>query len=151
MKLQAHMPTVSIAARDWRAAMIALVSLFAASVLLTLQSGILLNNSLLDRLRTPPIAHPHIGVAHRASLDLHLWSPVISPSRRFSVAHPLPAYVALSQPFSIGLNSRAAFEVFGQAALRNMPADRGTTSQLKPSNDRMMLMLMLLRLHSHRS
>ncbi|MGA9724379.1 MAG: hypothetical protein WBQ86_18105 [Candidatus Binatus sp.] len=151
MKLQAHIPAVNLGTRDWRAAMIALVSLFAASVLLTLRSGVLPNNSLLDLLRTPPIARPHISFSHRVSLDLHSGSPVVSPSRRFSVAHPQPANVASSQPYSIGIGARAAFEVFGEAALRNMPADPGTTSQLKPRNDRMMLMLMLLRLHTHRS
>ena len=34
MKLQAHMPTVTIGARDWRAAMIALVSLFTVSIII---------------------------------------------------------------------------------------------------------------------
>jgi hypothetical protein len=49
MKLQAHMPTFSIGARDWHAAMITLASLFGAAVLLlALQSGVLLNSPLLE-------------------------------------------------------------------------------------------------------
>ncbi len=51
MKLQAHLPAVSIGARDWRGAKIALVSLFGAAVLLlVLQSGVLLDNPLLEPL-----------------------------------------------------------------------------------------------------
>jgi hypothetical protein len=151
MKLQAHIPTVNLGTRDWRVAMIALISLFAASVLLTLQSSVLLNNSLLDLLRTPPIARPHISVPRRASLDLHLWSPVLNPSRRFSVAHPRPANVASSQPYSIGIGARAAFEVFGEAALGALLADERPERQLRPHDDRILLMLMWLRLHTHHS
>jgi hypothetical protein len=154
MKLQAHLPTVSIGARDWRAAMIALVSLFGASMLLlALQSGVLLNNPLLERLGTSPIIHPHINVLnvpHRVSLDLHLWAHPSSPWERFSVAHSLPANVASSQRFSIGVEARVAFEVFGEAALGAMLADERTVRQFKPRRDRLLLMLMLLRLHTHR-
>ena len=42
------------------------------------------------------------------------------------------------------------FEVFGEAALRRMLAKGRHERQLKPRHDRMMLMLMLLRLHSDR-
>lgn len=144
MKLQAHLPTFDIGPRDWHATMIALVSLFGAAVLLlALQASVLLNNPLLERLQTSPIQH-------RVSLDLHLSNPPISPSEQFSVAHPLPASVASSQRFSIGLDARAGFEVSGDAALRNMLAEKGTVPQLKPRNDRLLLMLMLLRLDTRR-
>ena len=77
--------------------------------------------------------------------------PPISPWERFSVAHPLPANVALSQQFSIGIDARAVFEAFGEAAHREMLAEKGTVPQLKPRNDRLILMLMLLRLDTRRS
>jgi hypothetical protein len=151
MKLQAHLPTVSIGARDWRAAMIASVSLFGAAVLvLALQSGILFDNRLFERLDMSPVTRPHIRVAHGVSLDLHLLSYPTNRWRRFSVAHPLPAGVASSQLLSIGLDDRLAFEIFGDAALRDMLAGERTMHQLKPHNDRLMLMLMLLRLDKHR-
>lgn len=152
MKRQAHLPIVTIGERDWHAAMIALVSLLgAAALLLTLQSGALLNNPLLGQLRTSPIIGPQISVAHPVSLDLHLWSPPISPWKRFSVAHPLPANVASSQRFSIGMDDRALFKTFGETALRDMLAEKATVPELKPRNDRLMLMLMLLRLDTRRS
>jgi hypothetical protein len=131
--------------------MIALGSLFGASMLLlALQSGVLLNNPLLERLGTSPIIHPHINVPHRVSPDLHLWEHPLSQWKQFSVAHPLPANVALSQRFSIGVEARVAFEVFGEAALRDMLADERTVRQFKPRHDRLLLMLMLLRLRTHR-
>ncbi len=106
MKLQAHMPTVSIGAREWRAAMIALVSLLGLSALiLVLRSGALVNIPLFERLGTSTFAHPHINVPRRISLDLH------------SLDHPLLAH-------------------------------QRTERQLKPSHDRLMLMLMLLRLRT---
>ena len=145
MKLQAHMPTVSIGARDWRAAMIALVSLLGVSALiLILRSGALVNIPLFERLGASPFAHPHINVPRRVSLDLHLWEP----SRQFSVAHPLPANVTSPQRFSLGGEARVAFEVFGQTALRELLTKERTDRQLKPSHDRLLLMLMLLRLHT---
>jgi len=152
MKLQAHLPTASIGARDWHVAMVALVSLVGASVLLlALQSGFLLNNPLLDNLRMSPVAPPHISVSHRVSLDWHLLSLPVNSTGRFSVAHPLPANVGSSQRFSIGADARVAFEVFGEAARRDMLADEKTVQQLKPHNDRMLLMLMWFRLHTRRS
>jgi hypothetical protein len=152
MKLQAHMPAVSVGAQDLRAAKIALVSLFvAAALVLTLQSGILLNNPLPEPLRKSSVAGPQISDAHRVSLDLHWGSDPVDQWGRFSVAHPLPANVALSQPFSIGIDERVAFEAFGDAALRDLLADNRPERQLRPHNDRMLLMLMLLRLHTRRS
>ena len=145
MKLQAHMPTFSIGARDWHAAMITLASLFGAAVLLlALQSGVLPNSPLLEGLQTS-------AVPHRVSLDLHLSHPPIGPWERFSVAHPLPGYVASSQRFSIGMDARAVFEASGDAALRNLLAEKGTVPRLKPRSDRLMLMLMLLGLDKRRS
>jgi hypothetical protein len=150
MKLQAHMPTVTIGARDWRAAMIALVSLFAVSIIIVaLRSGALVNNPWFERSGASPLT-PHISVAGRVSLDLHFIDHPVEAWRQFSVAHPLPANVTSSQRFSIGGEARVAFETFGQAALRNMLAKERTERQLKPSHDRLMLMLMLLRLHSQR-
>jgi hypothetical protein len=70
--------------------------------------------------------------------------------RRFSVAHQLPENVASSQPFSIGIDARDAFEIFGDSAQRDILADEKTVGQFQPRNDRLMLMLMLLRLHPHR-
>ena len=149
MKLQAHMPTVSIGARDWRPAMIALVSLLGVSALiLVLRSGALVNNAFFERLGASPFAHPHISVPRRVSLDLHSWGHPIEAWRHFSVAHPLPANVTSSQRFSVGGEARIAFDVFGQKAIRNLLAKRRTERHLKPSNDRLMLMLMLLRLRT---
>jgi hypothetical protein len=151
MKLQAHMPIISIGPRDWHAAMIALASLFAASILLlALQTGGLLDNPLLERLAPRSIAHFHTGVPDRVSLDIHSWSPAIDPTSRYSVAHPLPANVAPSQRFSIGNDERVAFEVFGETALSGMLADERTVRQLQPHNDRLLMMLMLMQLHQHR-
>jgi hypothetical protein len=152
MKPQAHLPTVSIGARDWRVAMIALVSLVGASAfVLGIESGALLNNPLLDRLRTSSNAPLHATIAHHVSLDLHLLNNPNIPARRFSVAHPLPALVASPQRFSIAADAQARFEVFGEAALVSVSADENTVRQLNPHSDRLMLMLMLLRLHPHRS
>jgi len=151
MKLQAHMPIVSIGPRDWRAAMIALASLFAVSILLlALQTDGLLNNPLLEHLRTPPAIHPHAAVLNRVSLDVHSLFTPTDPARRFSVAHQLPENVASSQPFSIGMDSRVAFEIFGETAHSELLADQNTLPQLQPRSDRLMLMLMLLRLHPQR-
>ena len=151
MKLQAHMPIISIGARDWRTAMIALASLFAVSILLlALQTDGLLNNPLLEHLAPRSIVHFHTGVRDRVSLDIHSWSPAIDPARRYSVAHPLPANVASSQRFSIGNDQRVAFEVFGETALSGMLADERTVRQLNPHNDRLLMMLMLMQLHQHR-
>ena len=144
MKLQAHMPTFSIGARDWHAAMITLASLFGAAVLLlALQSGVLPNSPLLEGLQKS-------AVRHRVSLDLPLSHPPIGPWERFSVAHPQPANVASSQRFSIGMDARAVFEASGDAALRSLLAEKATVPRLKPRSDRLMLMLMLLRLDTRR-
>ena len=151
MKLQAHLPSVSIGARDWHAATIALAALVGVSILLFIpESGGLLNNLLFERLRPSPIRHSSVDVFHRVSLDIHLLSDPIDQAKRFSVAHQLPENVASSQPFSIGIDARVAFEVFGDSAQRNILADENTVRQLQPRNDRLMLMLMLLRLHQHR-
>jgi hypothetical protein len=152
MKLQAHMPTVSVGARDLRAAKIALVSLFvAAALVLTLQSGVLLDNPQPEPLRKSSVAPAQISVAHRVSLNLRWGSDPIDQWRRFSVAHPLPGDVASSQPFSIGIDERVAFEAFGDAALRDLLADERSERQFRPRDDRMLLMLMWLRLHTRRS
>jgi hypothetical protein len=151
MKLQAHIPTASIGARDWRAAKIALISLAGVSVLLLAwKAGASLDNLLLERLRMSSVEHREISVAHRVSLDLHLLSHRTDQWRRFSVAHALPANVALSQPYSIGIDERDAFEVFGETALRDLVAEGRTDRQLELRNDRALLMLMLLRLRPHR-
>ena len=151
MKLQAHLPTVSISERDLHVAMIALVSLFGAAVLvLALQSGGLLDNPLLEQQEMSPITGSQISAAHRVSLDLHLWSPPISPWKRFSVAHPLPATVASAQRFSIGSDARGAFKVAGDAALGDMLGQKETLPQLKPRSDRLLLMLMLFGLDKRR-
>lgn len=152
MKLQAHTPIVSVGARDWRAAKIALVSLCgAAAMLLILQSGVLLDNPLLEPLPKSSVAPSQISVAHGVSLNAHWSSDPIDRWRRFSVAHALPADVASSQPFSIGIDDRVAFEVFGEAALRDLLADESSERQFRPRNDRMLLMLMWFRLHTRRS
>ena len=151
MKLQAHLPTVSIGARDWHTATIALVALLGVSILLlVMESGGLLNNLLFERFRPSSMTHSNADVFHRVSLDIHSLSNPIDPMRRFSVAHQLPENVASSQPFSIGIDARVAFEVFGDSAQRDVLADENTVRQLQPRNDRLMLMLMLLRLHPHR-
>jgi hypothetical protein len=151
MKLQAHLPAVHLGARDWHAATIALAALVGAAILvLASQSGGLLNNLLFERLRPSSMRHPSVDVSHRVSLDFHSSGDQIDPMRRFSVAHQLPENVASSQPFSVGIDARVAFEVFGESAQRNVLADENTVRQLQPRNDRLMLMLMLLRLHPHR-
>jgi hypothetical protein len=150
MKLQAHLPTVHSGARDWHAATIALASLLGGAILvLAVQSGGLLNNLLFERLQPSSMRHSSLDVFHRVSLDVHSLGDEIDPTRRFSVAHQLPENVASSQPFSIGIVARDAFEVFGDSAQRDILADEKTVDQLQP-NDRLMLMLMLLRLHPHR-
>jgi hypothetical protein len=152
MKLHAHIPTLGVSARDWRVATAALVSVLGASMLmLAIQFGVLLDNPLIDRLRTLPAAHPDISAAHRVSLDIHFLSNPISPSGQFSVAHPLPADVTWPQRFSVGADARLAFEVFGEAAHRDMRANEKTVHQFEPRSDPMLLMWMLLRLHPHRS
>jgi hypothetical protein len=150
MKLQAHLPAVHIGARDWHAATIVLAALLGAAILLlALQSRGLLNNLLFERLQPSSMRHSSLDVFHRVSLDVHSLGDEIDPTRRFSVAHQLPENVASSQPFSIGIDARDAFEVFGDSAQRDILADEKTVDQLQP-NDRLMLMLMLLRLHPHR-
>ena len=151
MKLQAHLPSVSIGARDRHTATIALVALVGVSILLlVMESGGLLNNLLFERFRPSSIRHSSADVFRRVSLDIHLLSDPIDRAGRFSVAHQLPENVASSQPFSIGSDARVAFEVFGDSAQRNILADENTVRQLQPRNDRLMLMLMLLRLDPHR-
>ena len=151
MKPQAHIPTVSIGARDWRAATIALALLFsAAMLLLVLESGDLFNNPLLTRLAPPSIGDSQDGVSDRVSLDLLLLSDSDNLAGRFSVAHPLPVNVTSSQLFSIGLDSRIAFEVFGETAQSELISDQRTAPEVQPRSDRLMLMLMLVRLHEHR-
>lgn len=120
-------------------------------MLLILQSGVLLDNPLLQPLPKSSVEPPQISVAHRVSLNAHWRSDQIDHWRRFSVAHALPADVASSQPFSIGIDDRVAFEVFGEAALRDLLADERSERQLRPRNDRMLLMLMWFRLHTRRS
>ena len=119
-------------------------------LLLALESEVLLNNPLFDRLRAAVVTRRDAAFAHRVSLDLHLLSNPISPTRRFSVAHPLPANVASSQLFSIGSEERVAFEVFGETAQSEIIFDQRTAPEIQPRSDRLMLMLMLLRLHEHR-
>ncbi|HZC44913.1 MAG TPA: hypothetical protein VE243_00470 [Candidatus Acidoferrum sp.] len=151
MKLQAHLPTVTIGARDWRPPMFAWASLLVAAVLLlALHSGILLNKPLLEHQRRSSVAHPDISVTHRVTLDVRSWRESSGQSRQFSVAHALPQNVALSQPFSVGRDQRIAFEVFGDAVLRDLMADEKTERHFRLDNNRMLLMLMLYRLNSHR-
>src|SRR5260370_40862328 len=103
MKLQAQMPTVSIGAREWRTAMIALVSLLGAVILvLALQSDLLLNNPLIERLRTPLIGHPHSGVSRRVSLDLHLLDPSIGGAETHLITHLPTSKCGWSPPFLLG-------------------------------------------------
>ena len=157
MKLRAHLPAVSIGARDWRAT-IAVGSFLGALVLiLTVQSGVSFNNQSLDRLGASlksdyhvdtqkSSRHPQKSSAQRVSLIVHLSNPATG----FSVAHALPAEVALSQRFSVGAGARTGFEAFGERALRRMLANGRHERQIKPRHDRMMLMLMLLRLRDDR-
>src|ERR1700688_1753772 len=114
MKLQAHMPTDTIGARDWRAAMIALVSLFGVSIIIVaLRAGALVNITSFERLGGSPLSRPQISVARRVSLDLHLIDHPVEAWRQFSVAHPLPANSTSSQRVSCGGAARGACETFG--------------------------------------
>jgi hypothetical protein len=151
VKLQTHIPTVGIRVRDWRATMIALAALVAASmVLVGLQTIGLLNNPLLERAAPWSITHLHDASLHRISLDPRPLSDANNPARRFSVAHPQPANVTLAQLLSIGTDARGAFEMFGDSAHSAMLADDRTVPQFEPREDRLLMMLMLLQLHPHR-
>ncbi len=114
MELKTHIPTKAIGAWGWRAMTIALAALIG--MLLALESGLLHNNPLFKRLVPKSIIRSRDGVSDRASLDLHLFSPSNNPAGRFSVAHPLPVDVTSPQLFSIGLDSRTAFEIYGETA-----------------------------------
>jgi hypothetical protein len=130
---------------------IALVSLIGAAILLlALISGVLHDNQLLEDWLPQAFTHLQGDSADRVSLNLHSWNASNNPSARFSVAHPLPPNVTSSQLFSIGLDSRVAFDVFGETAHSELIADERALPQLQSRSDRLMLMLMLLRLHDHR-
>jgi hypothetical protein len=148
MELKTHIPTKGIGAWGWRATMLALAAL--VGMLLALESGLLHNNPLFKRLVPRSIIRSRDGIPDRVSLDLHLLSPSDDPARRFSVAHPLPANVTSSQLFSIALDSRTAFEIYGETAHSELIADERTVPEIQPRNDRLMLMLMLLRIHERR-
>ena len=148
MTPKTHIPTKGSVARGWGATMIALAALIG--ILLALESGLLHNNPLLKRLVPRSIIRSRDGVPDRVSLDLHLLSPSNNPARRFSVAHPPPANVTSSQLFSIGTDARGAFEVFGETAHSELIADDGSVAQIRPREDRLLMMLMLLQLHPHR-
>ena len=148
MELKTHIPTKAIGAWGWRAMTIALAALIG--MLLALESGLLHNNPLLKRLVPKSIIRSRDGVSDRASLDLHLFSPSNNPAGRFSVAHPLPVDVTSPQLFSIGLDSRTAFEIYGETAQSELISDESAAPEIQPQSDRLMLMLMLLRLHEHR-
>ncbi len=151
MKLQTHIPTIGIGARDGRAAIVALASLIAASmVLIGLQTSGLLDNPLLEPLTPWSITRLNAGLIGRVSLDPRLFSDADSPARRFSVAHPQPADVTSSQLLSIGTDARGSFEVFGETAQSELLADDRTAPQFEPREDRLLMMLMLLQLHPHR-
>jgi hypothetical protein len=148
MELKTHIPTKGIGAWGWSATMIALAALIG--ILLALESGLLHNNPLLKRLVPRSVIRSRDGVPDRVSLDLHLLSPSESQERRFSVAHPLPANVTSPQLFSIALDSRTAFEIYGETAHSELIADERGVPEIQPRNDRLMLMLMLLRMHERR-
>ena len=151
MKLEAHLPAVAIGARNRRGAKIVLISLGVAALLLgAWKASGSLDNPMLDRHWIWSIEGPQISGAHTVSLGVPSFSLPPDQSRRFSVAHPLPAEVASSQRYSIGADERIAFENFGEAALREMQEHERRTSQFKPGNDRLMLMLMFARLRPRR-
>jgi hypothetical protein len=148
MELKTHTPTKGSSARGWRATMLALAAV--VGTVLALESGLLHNNPLFKRLVPKSIIRSRDGVPDRVSLDLLLLSPSNDPARRFSVAHPLPVNVTASQLFSIALDSRTAFEIYGETAHSELIADERTVPGIQPRNDRLMLMLMLLRIHDRR-
>jgi hypothetical protein len=156
MKIRAHLPAVSIGARDWGAT-IAVGSFLGALVLiLTVQSGVSFNNPSLDRLGASPnpdhqVHQQNSSTRLQNSGTRHVSLIVHSPDEPngYSVAHALPEEVALSQRFSVGASARTAFEVFGERALRKMLAKGRHGRELRPRHD-MMLMLMLFRLRDER-
>jgi hypothetical protein len=151
MKMQSHIPTIGIGARDGRAAIVALASLIVASMLLIgLQTTGLLDNPLLERVTPWSTTRLNASLIDRVSLDPRLFSDANNPAGRFSVAHPQPADVTSSQLFSIGTDARGAFEVFGETAHSELIADDRTAPQSEPREDRLLMMLMLLQLHPHR-
>ena len=148
MELKTHIPTKGSGAWGWRATMLALAALIGT--LLALESGLLHNNPLLKRLVPRSVIRSRDGAPDRVSLDLLLLSPSNNPARRYSVAHPPPANVTSSQLFSIAMDSRTAFEIYGETAHSELIADERTVPEIQPRNDRLMLMLMLLRMHERR-
>jgi hypothetical protein len=149
MKLQAHLPIGGIGGPHWSAAKIVFASLVGAAALVgTVESGVLHDNPLIESLRLSSAEDSQISGAHRISLGVKLLSHPGDHLRRFSVAHPLPAEVASSQRFSIGADARAGFQVFGDAAVRDL--SRRPVRRPEMRGDRMMLMLMLARLRMRR-
>jgi hypothetical protein len=148
MELKTHIAAKGSGAQGWGATMLALGAL--VGMLLALESGLLHNNPFFKRLVPSSVIRSRDGVPDRVSLDLHLLSPSNDPARRYSVAHPLLANVTSSQLFSIALDSRTAFEIYGETAHSELIADERTAPEIQPRNDRLMLMLMLLRIHERR-
>jgi hypothetical protein len=149
MKLQAHLPIGGIGESHWSAAKIVFASLVGAAALVgTVESGVLLNNPLIDSLRMSSVEDRQIRGAHRVSLDLQMFSHSGDQLRRFSVAHKLPVGVATSQRFSIGADARVGFAAFGDAALRDLTSKK--SARKFESNNQVVLMLMLARLRPHR-
>jgi hypothetical protein len=155
MKAQAHLPAVTIGARgEWRAAIGVGSFLGALLLILAVQSGVLFSDPLLDGWEASPNpeyqVHSQNSSTRRVLLNVRSSNQAASPWSGFSVAHALPANVALSQRFSVGADARASFRGFGETALRKMLAKERAERQMRPAHDRLMLMLMLLRLHSDR-
>lgn len=150
MKLQAHLPIGGIGVPHRSGAKIVLASLVGAAALVgTVESGVLLNNPLIDSLRMSSIEDRQISGTHRVSLDLKILIHPGHQLRQFSVAHPPRTEVAAAQRFSIGADARIGFEVFGDTALRDLASKR-STQKFKLTGNQMMLMLMLDRLRARR-
>jgi hypothetical protein len=150
MKSSAHLPTVTIGARNRGAAKIAWISLVVAALLLgAWKASGSLDIPLMEAIRMSPFDSGRISAAHRVSLDVQALSHPVDQGQRFSVAHPLPAEVTASQRYSIGADARLAFASFGDAALRDLTSRRRVRRTVLRSNG-IMLMLMLARLHPRR-
>jgi len=154
MKQQAHLPAFSIGTPERRATIAGGIFVGALLLILAVQSGAFVNNPLLDRFGASPNPDhrlsPQISSRNRVSLNVHSPADAASPWSGFSVAHTPPPNVALSQRYSVGATARVAFEAFGERALRKMQVSERMNRPSGLRHDRMLLMLMLLRLRDSR-
>lgn len=148
MRIQAHPPAVGIGAREWRATMIVLISLFAASaLLLTLHSAGIVNSALFDRSGSSSIIRSKINSAHPVTLGVLPLKLQSVHWRAFSVAHAQPSRVAAMQRFSLGREALASLDAFK----RSKEAHLSTVWRQRPGrrfgHGNLLFSLMLLQMN----